>query len=82
MRKADDKCKTPGRSTGEGAGRALEKNAGSASQAGLNGRHPIPRTTPFSSPSTAFHDRIGEEPHPVTQGKIKIAAEPAVANGR
>jgi hypothetical protein len=42
------------------------EGGGSASQAGLNGRHSIPRTTPFSSPSTAFHDWIGEEPHPVT----------------
>jgi hypothetical protein len=42
MRKPDDKCKTPGRSAGERAGRSLEKNAVSASQVGLNGRHHIP----------------------------------------
>jgi hypothetical protein len=67
MRKPGDKCKTPGRSTGERADRSSEENVVSAPQVerGLNGRYSIPRTTPHSSPSTAFHDRIVEQPRPL-----------------
>jgi hypothetical protein len=56
------------RSTGERAERSLENNAVSAPQvgSGLNGRHCIPGTIPLSSPPTSFHDRIVEEPRPVT----------------
>jgi hypothetical protein len=66
MRKPDDKCKTPGRSAGERAGRSLEKNAVYASGVGRGSTEDryIPRTTPLS-PVQPRSRSIVEEPCPI-----------------